>query len=147
MSNIVLFQPEIAPNLGAIIRNAACFAANIHIIEPCGFPFDIRKIRIAAMDYIDLVKMTRHNSWSDFLKNEKPKNLVLFTTKTNNLLNKQNFLDSDYLVFGSESKGVNDEVRNSCQQQTRISITNSTRSLNLAVSVGIALYAANSQKK
>jgi tRNA (cytidine/uridine-2'-O-)-methyltransferase len=140
--HIVLFQPDIAQNVGAIIRIAACFDCSLHIIEPCGFPFDLKKIKISAMDYLDKITMKRHNSWQDFLLTEKPEQLSLLTTKTDNYLDQYKFLENSYLVFGRESAGVTAEVANSCPQKFKIPIAPNTRSLNLAISVGIAVYTA-----
>lgn len=139
--HIVLFQPDIAQNVGAIIRIAACFDCNLHIIEPCGFPFDLKKIRVSAMDYLDKISIKRHKSWQEFLATEEPNNLSLLTTKTNTLLQDYEFQDNAYLVFGRESAGVTNEVEKSCHHKFKIPISEHTRSLNLAISVGIAVYA------
>ncbi|MBL6785175.1 MAG: tRNA (cytidine(34)-2'-O)-methyltransferase [Rickettsiales bacterium] len=143
MANIVLFQPEIAENLGSIIRTCACFDANLHIIEPCGFPFDSKRIKISAMDYFDKVEINRYKSFDHFLNINPNHDLVLMTTKTNNFLKDLKFSKASFFVFGQESKGAPEFVHELCKQKARIPISNNTRSLNLAVSVAITAYSAN----
>jgi tRNA (cytidine/uridine-2'-O-)-methyltransferase len=145
MLNIVLFQPEIAENLGSIIRTAACFNSTIHIIEPCGFPFDSKRIKASAMDYIDKTEICRYKSYDDFvLKNSNP-DVVLMTTKTNIFLDDLKFSSDYYFLFGQESSGVPEYIHNACQKKAKIPINSKTRSLNLAVSVAITAYSANTQ--
>jgi tRNA (cytidine/uridine-2'-O-)-methyltransferase len=140
---IALFQPEIAVNVGNIIRSCACFGSDLHIIEPCGFPFDINKIKKSALDYYNLVNIERHNSFSDFFTNEivnKKHRLILATTKSNQNIKDFTFLENDIVLFGQESSGVPTEIRDKCHDQINIKIKNNTRSLNLAISCGIVLY-------
>jgi len=135
--NIVLYQPEIALNLGNIIRISACFNANLHIIEPCGFPMDMQKIKRASLDYFDKVKIYRYKDFNEFLTMKAKSNIYLLTTKS---LNKyyQSKLDlNGYYIFGSESKGVSDEVRNKIKNTLTIPLKENCRSLNLANSVAI----------
>ena len=86
MLKIALFQPDIAGNVGTIMRTCACLGVELHIIEPCGFVFDLPKIRKAALDYIDFVQLFRHNSFDDFYQQQiiqNPQNrLILLTTKS-----------------------------------------------------------------
>jgi len=70
MIKIALYQPEIAGNVGSIIRSCACFGCELHIIEPCGFPFDQKRVKKSALDYFDKIILKRHESFEEFLKNE-----------------------------------------------------------------------------
>ena len=79
--HIALYEPDIPPNTGTIIRMAACLDVRVHIIEPCGFPFGEKSFRRAGMDYIDQSKITRHQSWEDFLDIMGEKRIILLTTK------------------------------------------------------------------
>ena len=109
--NIVLYQPDIALNVGAIIRLVACFNSNLHIVEPCGFPFDIKKIKQSSLDYIDHVNITRYSNWDHFLekKNDHAK-LLLLSTKASKYYHQISFSKNDYIIFGSESRGASEEV-------------------------------------
>lgn len=146
--NIALYQPEIAGNVGTIIRNCACFGANLHIIEPCGFPFDIRKVKKSALDYYDKIKIIRHDSFESFLEKEisqKNKHLILATTKgTKDVVNFQ-FKTQDVILFGQESAGVPTHVRDKCHEEIFIKMQNNSRSLNIAVACGIFLSHANAK--
>lgn len=148
MPKIVLFQPEIAGNVGNIIRTCACFDYELHIIEPCGFPFDLKKIKSSAMDYLSQVKITRHGSFSEFMtlkSMDVGSRIVLATTKGETDYRKFNFSNSDYLLFGRESSGVCQEVFEKADEKITIKMKNGNRSLNLAVACGIiASMAADS---
>lgn len=145
MLKVVLYQPEIAGNVGAIIRCCACFDSELHIIEPCGFPFDMNRIKKSALDYINHVKIFRHNSFEDFLKNIiKPNNrLVLATTKSAKDIYDFKFQNEDYILFGKESAGVPEYIHQSASARIAILMHNNQRSLNLAISCGIFLAKAN----
>ncbi len=143
MIKIALFQPDIAGNVGTIMRTCACLGLELHIIEPCGFVFDMQKIRKSALDYIDYVRLFRHNSFEDFYQNQITKNpqnrLVLLTTKTDNSYADFVFKKNDILLLGRESAGVTEEVANQCQHQITIPMKNQMRSLNIAMAAGIVL--------
>jgi tRNA (cytidine/uridine-2'-O-)-methyltransferase len=145
MLNIVLFQPEIAENLGSIIRTSACFGARIHVIEPCGFPFDSKRIKSSAMDYIDKTELCRYKSFDDFLQHNNNPELILMTTKTNDYLDDLNISNDSFFIFGQESSGVPEYIHTACIKKAKIPINSDTRSLNLAVSVAITAYSANTQ--
>jgi tRNA (cytidine/uridine-2'-O-)-methyltransferase len=143
--SIVLFQPEIAGNVGTIIRTCACFNVDLHIIEPCGFPFDVNRIKKSGLDYIEHVKIIRHLSIQDFFQNEvqqKNKRLILATTKGKTSYHKFNFQKNDLIIFGRESSGVTDEIKKMSYHQIFIPMQNNMRSLNLAISCGIILSKA-----
>lgn len=145
MIKVALFQPEIAGNVGAIIRTCVCFDVELHIIEPCGFPFDMQRIKKSALDYIHHAKIFRHNSFADFFKaeiTEKNQRLILASTKGNQACHKFKFQASDVILFGQESAGVPAEVFAQTHHQIFIPMKNEMRSLNVAISCGIILAQA-----
>ncbi len=138
---IALFQPDIAQNLGTNLRTAACLGVDVEIIEPCGFPFDDRKVRRAGMDYIDMVQYTRHASWDDF-KNWVEENnyrLVLLSSKVQTSYTDFSFRKNDILLLGRESAGVPQEVSDYCKNAVTIPMKGGVRSLNVAVSAAMVL--------
>lgn len=144
--NIVLYHPDIALNVGAIIRLCACFDAKLHIIEPCGFPFDKKKIKQSALDYIDKITIERHNSWPSFIKYYQYNNsnlnyskLILLSTKAQQSYYDTTYNHNDYLIFGSESGGVSQEVWQDINLACKIPMNSQCRSLNLATSVAIVM--------
>lgn len=143
---IALFQPDIPQNLGGSLRLAACFSVPAHIIEPCGFIFDDKRMKRAGMDYIDQANYHRHTSWEAFCawkstKTPKPR-LVLLTTKGSATLPDFTFQPNDILLVGRESSGVPEEVVNNVDARVRIPLAADARSLNVTVSLGIALSEA-----
>jgi tRNA (cytidine/uridine-2'-O-)-methyltransferase len=146
MTKIALFQPDIAGNVGTIIRTCVCFDVELHIIEPCGFPFDMQRVKKAALDYISKAKIIRHDNFEAFFQSEiieKKQRLVLASTKGSNDYRKFQFLENDVLMFGRESAGVPDEVFNKSDHRIFIPMKNDMRSLNVAISCGIILAAAS----
>ncbi len=143
MIKIAFYQPDIAGNIGTMMRTAACLDVQMHIIEPCGFVFDLQKIRRSAMDYIDKVKLIRHNSFADFyenqIKNQPQNRLILLTTKAQISYTDFTFLPDDILLFGRESAGVPDEVNNLANHKIKIPMKNEMRSLNVAISAAMVL--------
>ena len=146
MFNIVLFEPEIPPNTGNIIRLCANTGAKLHLIEPLGFPMEDAKLRRAGLDYHEFAKIKVHRNWMDFLKNENPspQHLFALTTKGKNKFHDGRYSSDDYFIFGSETKGISEEVRNSIppNNQMRLSMQNNSRSLNLSNTVAIVVYEA-----
>ncbi len=142
---IALYQPDIAGNVGTILRTAACFDVTVDVIEPCGFPFAIdrpaRGLRRAAMDYADFSEVRRHADWATFRATAAGR-IVLFTTRAAVRLPDARFAPDDVLLFGSEGAGVPDEVHAAAAFAIRIPLAAGTRSLNVAVSAGIALAEA-----
>jgi tRNA (cytidine/uridine-2'-O-)-methyltransferase len=141
---IALYQPEIAGNVGTVLRTAACFGAGVDLIEPMGFPWGAAALRRAGMDYVAGVDVVRHADWDAFLENG-PARLVLATTRAATTLWDAAFAADDVLLFGSESAGVPDAVHAAATHKVRIPIAG--RSLNLAVSVGIVLAEAVRQTR
>ncbi len=138
---IALYQPEIAGNVGAILRLAACLNVEVDIIEPTGFVFSDARLKRAGMDYVDHVIMQRHSDWAAFHA-QRHGRIILMTTKGTQSLYATAFEPSDILMFGRESAGVPDAVAAACDARVRIPIAPAARSLNLAVSAGIAVTEA-----
>ncbi|WP_443478271.1 tRNA (cytidine(34)-2'-O)-methyltransferase [Novosphingobium aerophilum] len=136
---IALFEPEIAGNVGAVLRLGACLGASVDIIEPMGFVWDDRRVRRAAMDYIDHVTITRHASFDAFRADIGPSRLVLFTTRSSHSAYEFGFRVDDVLLFGKESAGVPPSVADVCDARVRIPLRPEVRSLNLATSAALAL--------
>jgi tRNA (cytidine/uridine-2'-O-)-methyltransferase len=136
---IALFEPEIAGNVGAVMRLGACMGANVDLIEPLGFAWDDRRVRRTAMDYIDHVAVARHADFDAFKATIGSARLVLFTTKTHQSAYVFEFRADDILLFGKESAGVPDTVWDACDAQLRIPMRPQVRSMNLATSAALAL--------
>lgn len=137
---IALYQPDIAGNVGTILRLAACLGVPCAIIEPCGFPFSDRSLKRAGMDYAASADIERYPDWDSFLamsKREK-RRIALLTSKGATSLYRTAFEPADILLFGSESAGVPDGVAGACDLRIRIPMQSGFRSLNVAVSAGIA---------
>jgi tRNA (cytidine/uridine-2'-O-)-methyltransferase len=144
---LAVYEPDIAPNLGTMIRTCACFGVPLDLIEPCGFPMSVKTLRRAAMDYADFAEVSRHDSWELFLKNARPPRLVLLTTKATAGLWEFSFQPGDTLMVGRESAGVPDAVHQACDEHLRIPMPAGGRSLNVAVAASIALGEALRQSQ
>lgn len=148
MTKVALYQPDIAGNVGTIIRTCTCFDVELHIIEPCGFPFDMARVKKAALDYIFKAKIIRHASFEDFYRSEieeKEQRLILASTKASTKYTDFSYQDNDILMFGRESAGVPQEVSDKSDHRVFIPMKNEMRSLNVAISCGIVLGEAINQ--
>lgn len=134
---ITLYQPDIAANLGAIMRVCAGFDTPLSVIEPCGFPLSEKALRRAAMDYEPPGGLERVTSWDHFTSEGR---IVLLTTKAATPLSRFKFQNDDTLLFGRESAGVPDYVHERADARVIIPIATKARSFNLATSVAITLY-------
>lgn len=139
---IALFEPEIAGNVGAVLRLGACFGVSIDLIEPMGFVWNDKRVRRTAMDYIDHVDVNRHDGFDAFRAARPSGRLILLTTKGSGSAYDFAFEPDDILLFGKESGGVPDNVAASCNAKVRIPIRAEVRSFNLATSAAIALSEA-----
>ena len=141
---LAFYQPDIPQNLGAAIRLGACFATPVDIIEPCGFPLTDKALRRSAMDYAVQADLVRHESWSTFLAapERAEGRLILFTTRGADALSDIAFEQGDTLLFGRESEGVPEEVHAAADKRAVIPIAAGARSLNVAMTAGIALFEA-----
>ena len=136
---IALFEPEIAGNVGAILRLGACLGAAVDLIEPMGFVWDDRRVRRAAMDYIDHVTIARHASFDAFRTTIDAGRLILFTTKSDQSPYDFSFAPDDILLFGKESAGVPASIAQACDARLRIPMRPQVRSMNLASSAALVL--------
>ncbi|HEU5047834.1 MAG TPA: tRNA (cytidine(34)-2'-O)-methyltransferase [Rickettsiales bacterium] len=141
MPALALYQPDIPQNLGSILRLCACMGVECHVIEPCGFVLDDRKIGRVAMDYIDHVKWQRHVSWEQFklYAGENRSRIVLLTTKTQAHYCDFTFRQNDILLLGRESAGVPQEVADYVDAAVTIPMAPQTRSLNIALAASMVL--------
>jgi tRNA (cytidine/uridine-2'-O-)-methyltransferase len=135
---LCLFEPEIAGNVGAVMRLGACFGVPIDLIEPMGFEWDDKRVRRTAMDYIDHVEVIRHPSFEAF-RQAVPGRLILLTTKADRALYDFAFQPDDILMFGKEGAGVPAAVADASDARLRIPIRPEVRSFNLATSAALAL--------
>lgn len=136
---IALYEPEIAQNVGAILRLGACLGASVDLIEPMGFEWDDRRVRRTAMDYIDHVAIARHVGFDAFKATIGAQRLILLTTKATSSPYDFHFLPDDILLFGKESAGVPIAVADACDARLRIPMRPQVRSMNLATSAALAL--------
>ena len=136
-----MYQPEIAGNLGTILRTCACLDVAVDIIEPCGFPFSDRSLKRAGMDYFEQVRYTRHDDWEAFRTTVDSRNarIILLSSKAEEPHFGFAYRDDDILLFGSEGSGVPLSVQEQCDARITIPMKPGMRSLNLAVSAGMAL--------
>jgi len=135
---LALFEPEIAGNVGAVMRLGACFGVAVDLIEPMGFQWDDRRVRRTAMDYIDHVDVSRHGSFDAFRRSASGR-LILFTTRGDCSPYEFDFRPDDILLFGKESGGVPAEVAAASDARLRIPIRPQVRSFNLATAAALAL--------
>ena len=138
---IALFEPDIPQNTGNILRLGACLNIEVDIIEPAGFLFNDKRFKRASMDYIKFAKYKKHIDWSEFYGWSKKNNfrLILFTTKSKNKYFNYKFKKNDILLFGRESAGVPNFVRNNVDESLTIPMKKKMRSINLSSSVAIVV--------
>jgi tRNA (cytidine/uridine-2'-O-)-methyltransferase len=135
---LCLYQPEIAGNVGAVMRLGACMGVPVDLIEPMGFEWDDKRVRRTAMDYVDHVEVIRHASFQAF-RAAVAGRLILFTTKGSLSPYEFEFAEDDILMFGQESAGVPAQVAKQSDARLRIPIRGQVRSFNLATSAALAL--------
>ena len=142
--SVALYEPDIAGNTGAILRLAACFNLVVHVIEPTGFDISDKCLRRAGMDYINLVELHRHLDWQTFYSYSQnlQSRLILFTTKASQSYYDFTYKNNDILLFGRESAGVPQCIYSEVHERLTIPIQKHTRSLNLAISVAMAVSVA-----
>jgi tRNA (cytidine/uridine-2'-O-)-methyltransferase len=140
--NVVLYQPQIAPNTGNIIRLCANISADLHLIKPYGFNLDEKNVKRAGLDYHDLAKIFEYNSFSCFLqKIRHADNVYSISTSGKIIYSDIKFTKHSYFIFGSETKGLPSDIKDGFECLT-IPMRAKSRSLNLSNSVAIVLYEA-----
>ena len=146
MFHIVLVEPEIPPNTGNVIRLAANTGCCLHLIEPLGFSMEDKQMRRAGLDYHEYAKLKRHSSWQSFIDVEQPDPARMFalTTRATRGVHEVQFLPGDWLVFGSETKGLSEAVRQSFApaQGLKLPMLTGQRSLNLSNAVAVTVFEA-----
>lgn len=144
MLNIVLFEPEIPPNTGNIIRLCANTGFQLHLIEPLGFAWDDKRLRRAGLDYHEFTAIRHHANYAAFLAAEAPQRLFALTTKGTPAHSAVRYQTGDYLVFGPESRGLPAEILNAlpAEQKIRIPMMPESRSMNLSNAVSVVVYEA-----
>lgn len=136
---LALYQPDIAPNVGTLLRLGACMNVAVDIIEPCGFPFGAKDLRRAAMDYADLSSVKRYPGWDAFIEENRDRRLILLTTKSADIYTEVAFEESDILILGRESAGVPETVHDRADLRITIPMQPGMRSINVAVSAAMVL--------
>ena len=150
MFRIVLVQPEIPPNTGNVIRLAANTGCELHLVEPLGFSMDDKLLRRAGLDYHEHAAVQRHASWQAFLDAVQPLSapvpprMFAFTTRGSQPFGEVRWQPGDWLVFGSETAGLDPAVREAfpTAQRVRLPMREGQRSLNLSNAVAVAVFEA-----
>ncbi|GAB4223337.1 MAG: tRNA (cytidine(34)-2'-O)-methyltransferase [Francisella sp.] len=143
MINIALYEPEIPPNTGNIIRLCANVGAKLHLIEPLGFKLEDKQLRRAGLDYHEYADIKVYKSFTDFYDVNKNNKIWACTTKAKQYYHQVNFDSDDFLLFGPETRGLPIEVLDLLSNtQIKIPMHKNSRSLNLSNSVAVILYGA-----
>lgn len=144
MQHIALYQPQIAPNTGNIIRLCANTGAVLHLIHPLGFTWDDRRLRRAGLDYAEFAAIRHHDDWAAFVAAIAGRQLWALTTKGERSLFDATIGADDVLLFGSETSGLPPEIHAAlaAPQKIRLPMQPCSRSLNLSNAVAVVLYEA-----
>ncbi len=144
MLNIVLYEPEIPPNTGNIIRLAANTGCRLHLIEPLGFVMDDKRLRRAGLDYGEWQNVETYANWQDFINKMQPTRLFALSTKGTRQHSDAAFNTDDYLLFGPETRGLPESILNTLphEQILRIPMIAGSRSMNLSNAVSVMVYEA-----
>ena len=135
--SIALFEPDIPQNAGAIMRLCACLDLKLHIIEPCGFLLDDRKLRRAGMDYRADAELERHVDWTAFVEASAGRRLVLASAHASEPLQHFAFEAQDIIILGRESAGAPDYVHQASHHRVRLPLASGRRSINVAQAASI----------
>ena len=146
MFRIVLVEPEIPPNTGNVIRLAANTGCELHLVEPLGFSMDDKLLRRAGLDYHEYAPVQRHATWQAFVTSQNPEHArcFIFTTRGSRSLADVDWRPGDWLIFGSESRGLDPALRDNfpTAQRVRLPMRPGQRSLNLSNAVAVAVFEA-----
>ena len=148
MYEIALYEPEIPPNTGNIIRLCANTGCRLHLIHPLGFDLDEKKLRRAGLDYRDMVNVQEHQNFSGFKAKMASKRIFALTTKGKTVYSDALFTAGDVLLFGPETRGLPVEILESLpeKQKLRLPMLADSRSLNLSNTVAVVTYEALRQQ-
>ena len=144
MFEIVLYQPEIPPNTGNIIRLAANTGATLHLVEPLGFRIDDRELRRAGLDYHEYAGLVVHKNWEAACEQLRGRRMFAYSTRAQRRYTEPEFRAGDALLFGPETRGLPPEIFSSVpeEQRLRLPLRPGNRSLNLSNAVAVAVYEA-----
>lgn len=144
MIHVVLFEPEIPPNTGNVMRLCANTGARLSLIHPLGFELDNKKLRRAGMDYRDWADVQEYQSFDEFILTEQPRNVYAFSRFAENNYAEVSYQVGDALVFGPETRGLPASVLDTVPDENKLLIPmkEGNRSLNLSNSVAVGLYEA-----
>ena len=144
MFDVVLYQPEIPPNTGNIMRLCTNTGARLHLIGPLGFRLEDRELRRAGLDYREWAQVQTYADFEGFLRRVKPPRLLAFSTRARRLYTEMQYKENDALLFGPETRGLPQELLDTLPQEhrLRLPLLPDNRSLNLSNTVAIAVYEA-----
>lgn len=144
MLDIVLYQPEIPPNTGNVIRLCANTGFRLHLIKPLGFELDDQRLKRAGLDYHEYANLQIHEDYQDFLDTVKPKRVFALSTKGTANYSDAGFQEGDAMMFGPETRGLPADIRESLpeEQVLRLPMLPESRSLNLSNTVAVIVYEA-----
>ena len=144
MLDVVLYQPEIPPNTGNLIRLCANTGFRLHLIEPLGFALDDRRLRRAGLDYHEWAALRVHRDWSAYLEAASPRRLFAVSTRGRAAYHEPSYRAGDALVFGPETRGLPQEMLETLPpaQRLRIPMREGSRSLNLSNACAVLVYEA-----
>ncbi|QQD23336.1 tRNA (uridine(34)/cytosine(34)/5-carboxymethylaminomethyluridine(34)-2'-O)-methyltransferase TrmL [Venatoribacter cucullus] len=142
MFNIVLFEPEIPPNTGNIIRLCANTGCQLHLIEPLGFSMDEKSLRRAGLDYSEFTHIRQYPNFADFVASQQPERIFALTTKGSTTHSAAQFQAGDYLLFGPETRGLPEDIRLQIPHSRwlRLPMLPQSRSMNLSNAVAVMVY-------
>ena len=144
MFDIVLYQPEIPPNTGNVIRLSANTGAHLHLIEPLGFELDERRLRRAGLDYHEWARLQVHSDLDSYLRRQAPTRLFALSTRGRNGYAEAEFRPGDAFLFGPETRGLPTALLDSlpAEQVLRLPMRPGNRSLNLSNAVAVVIFEA-----
>jgi tRNA (cytidine/uridine-2'-O-)-methyltransferase len=142
MLEIILYQPEIPPNTGNVMRLAANTGCRLHLIRPLGFSLSDKQLERAGLDYRESIDYFVHDDWESCRRALDERRVFAVTTKGETRYNRVNYQAGDALLFGSETAGLPDAVRNEATARIRLPMFQDSRSLNLSNAVAVVVYEA-----
>ncbi len=144
MFHAVLYQPEIPPNTGNVIRLCASTGTQLHLIEPLGFVLNDKQLQRAGLDYHEWTRLSTHPDLDSFMRQVKPARLLAFSTKAEHLYSSVTYREDDALLFGPETRGLPPEILGKVppEHRLRLPMLPAVRSLNLSNAVAIVVYEA-----
>jgi tRNA (cytidine/uridine-2'-O-)-methyltransferase len=144
MFHVVLFQPEIPPNTGNIIRLCANSGSRLHLIRPLGFDIDEKAVRRAGMDYADMAIVQAWDSWTDWLEAVRPARWFAISTRSTTRYDLPSYAEGDAFVFGPETRGLPQSMLEGCPEahRLRIPMQSGNRSLNLSNAAAVVVFEA-----